>query len=51
MSGMREGDEMGRRKRKGGVVKWERIGDLCEGEEKLNCMDMCAYLQHCQRRY
>ena len=23
---------MGGRERKGGVVKWERIGDLCEGE-------------------
>ena len=21
------------RERKGGVVKWERIGDLCEGEQ------------------
>ena len=24
---------MGGRERKGGEVKWERIGDLCEGEE------------------
>ena len=23
---------MGGRERKGGEVKWERIGDLCEGE-------------------
>ena len=34
MSGMRRlGGEMRGGERKGGVVKWERIGDLCEGEE------------------
>ena len=33
MSGMRRlGGEMRGGERKGGVVKWERIGDLCEGE-------------------
>ena len=33
MSGMRRlGGEMRGEQRKGGVVKWERIEDLCEGE-------------------
>ena len=34
MSGMRRlGVEIRGGERKGGVVKWERKGDLCEGEE------------------
>ena len=50
MSGMKRlGGEMGGRERKGGVVKWERIGDLCEGEGII--VWTCAYFQHCQQMY